>query len=160
MENDAGVTVPIEEIYMVAGFGQGTETEFRTATIGWGDGYAALFSGYGSNGMPRQMGLVNSGDFISSNAFATGGFRNRETTIRGNGAVGIAPLLPLPLSVLRFQRQASAPLDIRRLFMGQFSANRAWNGPWCEFIAFPVLLSEVNRNRLVEHLIAKWGIVP
>ncbi|WAJ26836.1 hypothetical protein [Antarcticirhabdus aurantiaca] len=158
LENDAGITVPIEEIYIVAAFATGAEAVFNTSSVGWGDGYAALFSGYGSNGMPRQMGLVNTGDFISSNAFAMGGFRNRETTVRGIGGTGVPSMLPLPLSVLRFQRQASAPLDSRRCLMAQ-GAQRAWNGPYCEAVAFPAALSDADRGRLIEHLIAKWAIV-
>ena len=158
----------VREVYAVAQYADGTKPNFSVVNnqSGWGntgtmgDGYSALFGGYGANGLPRMMGNLNTSHFIQTSNFGTGAFRNRETEIRGTG---VAPaILPLPLSVLRIPGLASlagAALTSARLIGGQdVGAARAWAGPWCEFLMFENPLSEADRAIVLNYLLPKWGI--
>lgn len=132
----------IGDIYIVVSYKDGTAPLFES--------FETLLSGTQGSGKPRVMGSSGTANFHASSSDLAAG-------VSVNGAMVGAPVLPLPLSIVR-ATPTTPQTDLYTLFRHTANSARGWTGDIAEILVFNTANSEAQDALIQGYLSNKWGI--
>ncbi|MFU8892127.1 MAG: InlB B-repeat-containing protein [Luteolibacter sp.] len=143
--NSVGLDTPsmsAKNVYAVTYNATGENTTFG--------GYAALFSGPGTNSEFRVMGNSGTSSFITTNRF-------NDQTFKNGATVSSDVVLPMPASVFKFKSNTSRT-QVYSLGYFKTSAGRTWDGYYSEFIFTDGNEDAATEQKIEGYLAHKWGL--